>query len=189
MSEKKICGAKKRNGEPCGRPRGWGTPHPGFGNCKNHGGCTPNGIKAAEKEAAGEALAIYGLPRAVDPHSALLEELHRTAGHVAYLAQLIRDLDGDNGLKQFQTSENGTIERASVWIDLYHEERKHFASVAKTCISVGIEERYVKLAEEQADLMAQFARGLLAELGIDVTPEVEKVVKRQFTVIAGGRAS
>ncbi len=188
MPDKPKCGAKKRNGDPCGRPRGWGTPHPGYGNCKNHGGCTPNGIKSAEKEAAGEAVAIYGLPREVDPHSALIEELHRTAGHVAYLAQLIQDLDGDHGLKQFQTGENGTIERASVWVDLYHEERKHFTNVAKTCIAVGIEERRVRVAEEQGQLMAQVVRGILADLKVDLTPEVQTIVRRNFTVIEGGAA-
>lgn len=189
MSEKKTCGAKTRKGEPCGRPRGWGTPHPGYGNCKNHGGCTPNGIKAAEKEAAGQAVAVYGLPREIDPHAALIEELHRTAGHVAYMAQMIRDLEGDSALKQYQRGDNGTIERPSVWIELYHEERKHFASVAKTCIAVGIEERRVKLAEQQGELMAQVVRGILADLDVDLTPEVQKVVRKNFTVIQGGKAA
>ena len=47
-----ICGAKKRNGpnkgEPCRRPAGWGTNHPGTGRCKLHGGCStgpPKGSK------------------------------------------------------------------------------------------------------------------------------------------------
>lgn len=34
-----ICGAKaKGTGEPCRRPAGWGTDHPGEGRCKLHGG-------------------------------------------------------------------------------------------------------------------------------------------------------
>ena len=34
------CNARllKRNGH-CQRPAGWGTPHPGAGRCKLHGGC------------------------------------------------------------------------------------------------------------------------------------------------------
>ena len=41
------CGAKtkgKRNprkGQPCRKPAGWGTDHPGEGRCKYHGGATP----------------------------------------------------------------------------------------------------------------------------------------------------
>lgn len=37
-----ICKAKtKGTGEPCTRPAGWGTDHPGVGKCKLHGGATP----------------------------------------------------------------------------------------------------------------------------------------------------
>lgn len=36
-----ICGKKNRAGNPCARPAGWGTPHPGHGPCKLHGGSTP----------------------------------------------------------------------------------------------------------------------------------------------------
>lgn len=37
-----ICGARKRDGsdDVCKRPAGWGTPHPGTGRCKLHGGCS-----------------------------------------------------------------------------------------------------------------------------------------------------
>lgn len=37
-----TCGAKgKQSGQPCKRPAGWGTDHPGSGKCKLHGGSTP----------------------------------------------------------------------------------------------------------------------------------------------------
>jgi uncharacterized protein YjcR len=43
--ERKFCGAKaKQTGQPCRRPAGWGTTHPGTGRCKLHGGCSP-GVK------------------------------------------------------------------------------------------------------------------------------------------------
>lgn len=36
-----ICGARTHgNGEPCRRPAGWGTDHPGRGRCKLHGGAS-----------------------------------------------------------------------------------------------------------------------------------------------------
>lgn len=185
MSKRDKCGAKKRNGEPCGRTPGWGTPHPGYGNCKNHGGCTPNGIKAAAREAAGEAVEIYGLPREIDPHQALLEELHRTAGHVSYLATTIRELEGDSQLKQYQVGENGTIERPSVWIELYHAERKHLTSVAATCIKAGIEERRVQLEERQGEMIAQVIREVLKENGVDPNSEpARKSVRKHLSLVA-----
>ncbi|CAM3665678.1 HGGxSTG domain-containing protein [Deinococcus frigens] len=35
-----ACGAKTRSGKPCKRPAGHGTPHPGEGKCRLHGGIT-----------------------------------------------------------------------------------------------------------------------------------------------------
>lgn len=34
-------GKKRQTREPCERPAGWGTPHPGTGKCKLHGGSAP----------------------------------------------------------------------------------------------------------------------------------------------------
>ena len=43
---KSICGRPGRQtGQPCGRPAGWGTDHPGDGPCKFHGGKTGRGPK------------------------------------------------------------------------------------------------------------------------------------------------
>ena len=42
------CGATLKSGNgSCGHQAGWGTDHPGFGNCKLHGGATPTGKKHA----------------------------------------------------------------------------------------------------------------------------------------------
>lgn len=39
--KREFCGAKaKQTGQPCRRPAGWGTNHPGSGRCKFHGGCS-----------------------------------------------------------------------------------------------------------------------------------------------------
>lgn len=46
-----LCGATKKNGEPCGAPAGMGTDHVGFLTCKHHLGRSVNHVKAAEKEA------------------------------------------------------------------------------------------------------------------------------------------
>jgi len=44
MANYPICGATARStGQPCRRPAGWGTNHPGAGRCKLHGGATPSG--------------------------------------------------------------------------------------------------------------------------------------------------
>lgn len=44
--DSRFCGAKgKQSGQPCKRPAGWGTLHPGTGRCKLHGGCSPGAPK------------------------------------------------------------------------------------------------------------------------------------------------
>lgn len=180
------CGAKKRQGSgTCMQAAGWGTDHVGVGACKLHGGKTPNARKAAQHEQAEKAVVIYGLPREIDPHSALMEELWRTAGHVSWLGTLIAEFEADGDLKQYQHTEvGGTIERPAVWIELYHRERKHFAEIAKTCVAVGIEERRVHLAEQQGQLLAQVIRGVLTDLGVADRPEVPAVVRRHLTLVA-----
>src|SRR3954466_6759952 len=86
----KICGATKKDGSgPCTRPAGWGTNHVGAGNCRKHGGSTPTGIKYGQRVAAEEAVKSYGLPREIDPDQALMEELWRCAGHVAWLGAIV----------------------------------------------------------------------------------------------------
>lgn len=188
----KVCGAKKRQGGECAKSAGWGTDHPGFGRCKLHGGSTTNLRKAAAKEQAAEAVALYGLAREIDPHAALLEELHRTAGHVAWLERVIHagKLDAD----QSPTGRSRTVkldqqvfgagDQPSVWMELYHRERQHLRSVAKTCIDVGIEERRVQLAEQQGQLIATVLQGVLQDLGVANHPDASDVVRRHLSLVA-----
>lgn len=176
--------------------------------CRMHGGSSPNALAAAGRRLAAEgarrALATYGSPIEVDPLNALLGELYRTAGHVAWLGALIADLDheetgqprvsgdgdssssGRSGLKQYTTDKGLTWEKPSVWVDLYQSERTHLARVAKDCLQVGIEERRVRLAEDQGRLVADVIRRIVTALGLDpAAPEVREVVRRELTVVAG----
>ena len=182
------CGAKTRAGTPCKARRGWGTGHPGYGRCKLHGGLSPSGRKAAGVQQARAAVAAYGLPREVDPHTALLEELHRTAGHVAWLGGRVAALDDGDMAGPVGGGQGGwpSIE-PHIWIRLYQEERRHLAHVAKTCVVVGIEERRVHLAEAQGELIAGVLRGVLADLGVGDDPAVPAVVRRHLMLVAGDR--
>lgn len=44
------CGKNNRQGQPCQRPLGWGTDHPGEGPCKLHGGATPKPTLAVAED-------------------------------------------------------------------------------------------------------------------------------------------
>jgi hypothetical protein len=156
------------------------------GCCSLHGGNTPTHRKAAEREQARQAVATYGLPVEVDPREALLQEVHRTAGHVAWLGQLVAELehggsgyrrdtilDGEvereilvplSGLKQL--SRDGKFEKPAVWVELLLAERRHLREVCRDAISAGIEEQRVRIVEQQGTLLAGAVRSILAELDL-----------------------
>jgi hypothetical protein len=182
------CGAKKkesRGGGTCQLPAGHGTPHPGVGPCKYHMGCTPAVVKSAMQKYARLAVETYGLSREIDPRDALLEEVWRTAGAIDWIQKKIKDLDPDAlvwGITEFKTGYQGDdsisvkTETATinVWVDLYQRERAHLVAVSKAAIGAGIEERRVRLAEQQGQLLGNAIRAILGDL--QLTPEQETLV-------------
>jgi hypothetical protein len=149
-----------------------------------HGGATKRSQAAAARNVAQgvaqAAVATYGLPTEVDPLDALLAELHRTAGHVAWLAQIVA------GLQQGQLSQATMSGRVpSVWVQLYQDERKHLTQVAATCLKAGVEERRVQLVERQGQLVADVIRRIVSALGLDpASDEVRSVVRRELMAVA-----
>lgn len=152
--------------------------------CNMHGGMSPNGKAAGAKRLAQAALAdaqvTFGLPRDIDPAAALLEEVHRTAGHVAWLQTRIADLNEsdltwgltsqvDRGSGEFPGTDLTRQAVPPVLLKLYADERKHLVAVCAAAIGAGIEERRVRLAEEQGQIMAGVIRAIFADL--DLTPE------------------
>ena len=107
------CGAKLRGkdaGKTCAN-----TPAEGAKRCWRHGGKAPQVKAAAEKrvaEAAAretmtKAVRTLGLPIDVDPGKALLDEIHWTAGHVAWLRDKVQELT------TVQTLTRGTEDRTT----------------------------------------------------------------------------
>lgn len=191
----KCNGRKTNESSYCKQPSGWGTEHVGYGRCRKHGGNTPNGKKAAAKLIA-EALAKgYGLPQEVDPQEALVQELHRTAGHVGYLHGLVAELEEAELHGKVGTEGNAegktflAKSEPHVLVRMYQTERKMLERIAKSCIEAGIEERRVRIAEDQGKLFAQVVQGILKDLNVDAHDEdVQKVVRRNFTLIDSGQS-
>lgn len=172
MDTPQCTATSKQSGERCKR-----RPIRGGTVCAMHGGKTPAVAAAAERRLlerqALVAAEAFGLPREVDPHTALLEELHRCAGAVQWLGAIVADLDRKDiswgkvketrGTQLEKGAENGTTYSAqvNVFVRLWQEERDRLAKVAKTCVDVGIEERRVRLAESTGQQLAAFARSLL----------------------------
>lgn len=175
------CGRPKRQGgDACGQAAGWGTDHPGIGACKLHGGNTPGARNRARRElehrAAEQAVQTYGLPVEIDPSTALLQEVQRTAGHVAWLGQRVAQLEADDlvwGVVLERESTGGehgdgsVLERRAalnVWVQLYQEERRHLARVSSAAVAAGVAERQVRLAEQTGAQITEGLRWLAAAL-------------------------
>lgn len=187
------CGAKaKSTGEACRNP-----PVPGAKRCRFHGGGAPQvRAKARERlaeERARRAMATYGLPIVTSPADALLDEVHRTAGHVAWLRERVEELEAHDvvwGTTQIKTGgqDGGHTEAAepNVWLKLYQAERAHLVKVSAEAIRCGIEERRVRLAEAHGALLADLIRGILADLGLTAEQQalVPEVVPRRLRELA-----
>lgn len=176
--QKIKCRGHKTNGDPCPN---WAMR--GQLVCHAHGGRSPQAKAAAQarqsEERAREAVVMYGLPRDISPTDALLEEVRYTAGHVAWLRERVAELEQndlvwgvtdetDKQASEFPGTDTTRAAKPNVWLQLYREERKHLLDVTKAAISVGIEERRVKLAEAQGAILNGVLRRIFARL--DLSP-------------------
>lgn len=174
---KRLCkGHSKQTGEPCKLP-----PVPGALVCRFHGGNTPQARAAAERRLAAasaqDAAQRLAVPIDTTPEQALLDEVKRAAGMVAfYQARIIEvdefsedphhdlvwgitkdDKSGEFPGPMFEAAPN-------VWLTLFNQERDRLVRVASAAIKAGIEERRVKLAEQQGSLIAAVLKRILDEM-------------------------
>jgi hypothetical protein len=115
---------------------------------------------------------FFGEPLDISPHDALILEVQRSAGIVAFLERHLQDLS-ENGEPTSAILAQGTKLGVvpSVWMQLFIEERKHLVSVSATAIKAGVAERKVKIAEQQAQLIALMLMNLIHDPELGLTPE------------------
>ena len=176
--ERSYCGGKKKQSEgTCTQPAGWGTPHPGTGRCKLHGGCAPSSVAAGMEAMARKAVVTFGLPRDISAVDALMEEVRYTAGHVAWLREQVQAVEPDalvwgmreqaeKNASEFQGTDTTYAAMPNIWLELYYRERKHLVDVTKAAIAAGIEERRVRLEESKGQLVAEVIKRITGRLGL-----------------------
>lgn len=170
-----ICGAKKRNGEPCGA-----SPKKGFTRCHRHGGGSPR-AKAAAKRRNAETAAreILGTidPDAPREHpvETLLNLIQAKAAEVQWLRSIIKDMTEEQLVWGATQKRSGfgpegiideTTEKAdiNIWWRLLREAEGQLAQWTAAAAKAGVEERAVTLAEDQALQLVTAINRILAQL-------------------------
>lgn len=194
-------GHAKSTGKQCSA---W--PIKGGRVCIKHGGKAPQVRASADRRLqvarAAEAVATFGLRREIDPRDALLEEVYRTAGAVDWLHQQVQALaaedvvwgkteEVDKQAGEFPGVDTRRAAEVNLWVQLWQRERAHLVRVSKEAIGAGLEERRVRLAEQQGAMLAGVIKAILGDL--DLSPEqqakVATVVPMRLRAISGGVAS
>lgn len=192
------CGRhRRRSDELCTMPAGWGTDHVGHGACKLHGGSSPTGRKHAQVAQAREAVSRHALPLDVDPITALLDEVKRAAGAVAWLWDQVCALDpdglirGTRSIKRVNGPDGSTTTTevgpaVHLWWQLWGQERDRLRVVSRDALAAGIEERRVRMAEHQGALLADGLEWLLRELDMASDPRAADAVLRMLRALDTG---
>lgn len=192
--------SKNSGGEQCGA-----IAMNGQDVCRFHGGASKQARAKAQERIAEERarglMATYGRKIDTTATEALLDEVQWTAGHVAWLRERVQEIesaaagaDGNDPLVWGVTREKsggqdfGTTEEAApnIWLRLYQTERAHLVKVCSEAIKAGIEERRIKLAEKQGELVAHAIRAILADLGLSAEQQakVPDIVPRHLRALA-----
>lgn len=192
-----------RTGEPCGAY----AVH-GANVCRAHGGSVPHVKRAAARRLA-EAAAARAVAREtarlggsleVDPLDVLLQSVREAWANVAVLRMALEELgvevarDGAIALpeRDVEWDKGGTHvpARVHILVGMYNEERDRAARYAKLCLDAGVDERRVRVAEQQAQALGNAVGRALDDATAALTAEQRQALRsalaRELRAIGGG---
>lgn len=143
------CGAKKHQSEgTCQRPAGWGTDHPGYGNCKLHSGSTPAGKTAAARQRvqAEATAALRGMQ--IEPIDDPLTELAQHVGEVRAMRDVLRE--EVNRLEELRYK-GATGEQIRAELAAYQAALRDTTQALVQYARLNIDERIARIDEKKAD--------------------------------------
>jgi P27 family predicted phage terminase small subunit len=174
------CGGKKKQTEgTCTQAAGWGTPHPGTGRCKLHGGCAPSSVIAGMNAQAQRLLYQHDAPPVTDPLSAL----QRLAGRAAAWEDIIGEKVNELHSLRYST-EGGEQLRAEIAVMERAMDRlgKLLVDIAK----LNIEGRLATVREATAQMLEQALNAALTSSGCDLDGQqrAREAFRRNLKVVA-----
>lgn len=197
------CAAHRSNGEPC---RAYAVR--GATVCVTHGGASPQVRAAAARrqaeEKAAKTMRLFAAPVDIDPAHALLELVQWTAGEVRYWRAEVERIAADTpdaltwsrqAHEDGYTSgdQGGPFEKSTeqavphVAYRMLTDAQDRLAKYAAAALRAGVEERRVRLAEDQGALVAQVIRRILERLDLLEWQQelVGTVVPEELRALAG----
>jgi hypothetical protein len=160
------CGATtKRSKEPCKKPAGWDTSHPGYGRCSRHGGATPTHVKAALREQGRAMMRADVQEIDVDPLALSLYTVKRFAAlTVCYRGQMAAVAMGSPAWR--------------FWQQLEREALNDGRAASESAIRAGVADRQVRFAERAGTrIAAAFEYGIEV---MDGSPELRAQALDRF---------
>lgn len=167
--QKTKCPGRLKNGAKCKRTAGASTQHVGWGLCSLHGGLEPAGIRAAALAESRFLGQTFATSISTDPQQALVDELARTHGAVAWLQLRIDDrlagmeLEGEDPLDYLVGPEGMALRK------MYESERDRLVRISTVCLNLGLKARELRLAEQMGSMIQRVLELTLQDLML--TPE------------------
>jgi hypothetical protein len=167
----------------CMRTAGAGTTHQSKGWCDYHEWmdnqaaerklAKDNQFSKAVKTAE-ENKRFFGQMKYVDPHSALMEEIQRSASIVAYYEEKLQEFRTVHGMSDEDIMTQATFKdgiKPSVWMELFNTEREHLVRTCIAAIKAGVAERKVQIAEQQGRLIAAMMFAFMHDPELGLSPD------------------
>jgi hypothetical protein len=125
----------------------------------NHGGTS------RRERVKGAWILAHDIARAlnVSPWEALLGEVRRTAGMVAWLDRKVAEAPDDNALLERNHMEGGYAR----WVDMRTDERRHLARVSKMALDAGVAKELVQRFTMHGEIMGQLVLRVLGSLSLN----------------------
>lgn len=179
-------------GKPCRR---W--PNTDLKVCNTHGGASRMARRKQHEMGQRQELEIaarrFALRKDVDPASALLDLVHYQAGVVAFWREqvekvpedqltwgVLKKVDKTGGLWEELTETTGAA--VDLTYQLLREAQKDLAEYAGAALKAGIDERRVRIVEQQGELFGQAQRSILTAM-LEETVKVLRAAGVQDDVV------
>lgn len=182
-----ICGALKKDGNPCLQTAGSGTDHLGFGTCKWHAGAMrPGKVGAARQEIIAyvdKVKAMGQYEASAPPDEVMMQEVARSTASVEWLDERLKDMTCDadgNPLEGEAAIDVATSSRFNKLMYQWTEQRRLLQTISSMVVRAGIAKRQVEIHEMQAAAVLTAVLAVVSSPELGLRPQQVDFAKRMI---------